>query len=49
MIFVICINYKNTRSEVFFTNISAGDFEGATVTERFISHFKFFHDGQTCS
>ncbi|XP_063687907.1 C-reactive protein 3.3-like [Bolinopsis microptera] len=26
-----------------------GDFEGATVTERFISHFKFFHDGQTCS
>ncbi|XP_063687168.1 serum amyloid P-component-like [Bolinopsis microptera] len=25
-----------------------GDFEGATVTERFISHFKFFDDEKTC-
>ncbi|XP_063688085.1 C-reactive protein 3.3-like [Bolinopsis microptera] len=26
-----------------------GDFEGATVTERFISHFKFFDDEKTCN
>ncbi|XP_063680300.1 C-reactive protein 1.4-like [Bolinopsis microptera] len=24
------------------------DFEGATVTERFIRHFKLFHNGKTC-
>ena len=28
--------------------ILSGDFEGATVTERFITHFKLFHNGKTC-
>lgn len=26
-----------------------GDFEGATVTDRFISHFKFYHETDTCN
>merc|ERR1712159_271603 len=26
-----------------------GDFKGATVTERFIAHFKLFEDGKKCN
>ena len=46
-----CLFYRfGYLYDAYFSSIIpfSGDFEGATITERFISHFKFFHDGKTC-